>query len=369
MDRFLSKDDIRVMKAVAIILMFMHHLWEFPDRIAGGSLRYTFSIFGKSSIQYFGLFGKICVSIFFFLGGYGTYVSSLGKPYDIIGRLKKLYASYWKVFLIFIPIAFIFFRNQPIYCEKIVNCTRYRDFTKEEFFMNFFGIKTTYNGEWWFLKSYIIALITFPIIRCIADRFSTRNNVLIVIISSILMSNLFPALGKIEAIGHFNNNPLYSAFFMQSSPYITCFWMGVVAAENALLDRIYYEMIRHDLMNPIMDLFYLASIVFLRQTGLGEEFDFIYVPFMIVVCLDLVKRVYIIRDLLLLVGKQSTNMWLIHSFFCYYFYAAVKIVIAPRWAVVSLLVLIEMTYFASVGVEKFWGLVGSLTTLKKVLKL
>lgn len=34
-----SKEDTKVVKAVAIILMLMYHLWYFKDRIVGGKKR------------------------------------------------------------------------------------------------------------------------------------------------------------------------------------------------------------------------------------------------------------------------------------------------------------------------------------------
>lgn len=64
-----TREDTKIIKGTAIILMLIHHLWGFPERIAGGSLKYMFIIFGQSSIVYFGLFGKICVSLFFLLVG------------------------------------------------------------------------------------------------------------------------------------------------------------------------------------------------------------------------------------------------------------------------------------------------------------
>ena len=112
-DGFISREDTKWIKGIAIILMLMHHLWAFPERIAGGELKYLFTFFGESSIAYFGAFGKICVSLFFFIGGYGTYLSYAGKEFDIVGKLKKLYISYWKVFVVFIPLAFLLCSNQP----------------------------------------------------------------------------------------------------------------------------------------------------------------------------------------------------------------------------------------------------------------
>ena len=57
----------------------------------------------------------------------------------------------------------------------------------------------------------------------------------------------------------------------------------------------------------------------------------------------------------LALGKQSTNMWLTHTFFCYYFYPAVKIVVVyPKYAILSLIVFVAFTYVASVLLDLFW---------------
>lgn len=34
LDTTLSKDDTKVLKSIAVLLMLMHHLWFFPERIA-----------------------------------------------------------------------------------------------------------------------------------------------------------------------------------------------------------------------------------------------------------------------------------------------------------------------------------------------
>ena len=51
-------------------------------------------------------------------------------------------------------------------------------------------------------------------------------------------------------------------------------------------------------------------------------------------------------------GKGSTNIWLIHSFYCYYFF--VRIVAASRLAILSLGVLPMLSYMSSVAVTCFW---------------
>ena len=78
---YFSRTDTKIIKGLAIVLMLMHHLWCFPERIAGGALKYLFTINGTSSLILFGSFGKICVSIFFFVGGYGIYKMSEKKRF------------------------------------------------------------------------------------------------------------------------------------------------------------------------------------------------------------------------------------------------------------------------------------------------
>ncbi len=108
MKEFTSSDTKKI-KGIAIILMLIHHLWTFPERLVGGELNHLFNIFGDSSIFIIGSFGQICVSIFFFLGGYGIYMQSKKRNFNILNNLKKLYIAYWKVFIIFIPITPLFF--------------------------------------------------------------------------------------------------------------------------------------------------------------------------------------------------------------------------------------------------------------------
>ena len=350
----ISREDTKVIKGVAIFLMLMHHLWAFPNRIYGGGLLFRFWFLEQPATVFFGYFGNVCVPIFFFLGGYGTYLGQRGKRYDLIDRLKKLYISYWKVFLVFIPIAFLFFAHQPAYAEEPEIYACYSKFTWHEFLSNFLGLSSSYNREWWFLASYVTALITFPVIRAAVRNKSLHTNLLLIVIASILVTNVFPAIGRLEEIGGLNGNYLYARFFCQAAPFVACFWMGIVAAENDLLDRLRTAMDRAGVLKPLIDLAIWFGIIYVRQYVAGATLDIFYIPVLCVVSLDILSHLRGIRKVFLKLGQESTNMWLIHSFFCYYFLAAVKLVVAPKWAVPSLLVLVAFTYLASVFLTWFW---------------
>ena len=75
--KLLKKNDTRVIKGAAVILMLMHHMWAFQERIADGGLKGLIPLGNTYLFVFLGHFGKVCVPLFFFLGGYG-----LAKRYE-----------------------------------------------------------------------------------------------------------------------------------------------------------------------------------------------------------------------------------------------------------------------------------------------
>ena len=299
------------------------------------------------------MFGKICVSIFFFLGGYGLYIQSKNNGFSIIKRIKKLYTAYWKVFVIFIPIAFIFFKNQIAYCNDPNIYTKFNDFNFGIIIKNFVGLSSSLNNEWWFFSSYIIALISFPIVKIILDNTKLLVNVLAILIIIIFSILIIPQIGN-----HFslNNNYFYYFIFLQPLPFICCFYVGMLFAKynyivklNNLIHRIFKKPI-------LISIIVITFIVYSRYKFIGEEFDIIYVPLLIVALINLIKATPLL-NLLEKIGNQSTNMCLIHTFYCYYFYPVVKIVVKLRWAIPCLIVLTIITYISSKLINYFWNVI------------
>lgn len=129
-------------------------------------------------------------------------------------------------------------------------------------------------------------------------------------------------------------------------------WGGT--AKDDLLIKLQVIMKKNNMLNPLSDIVIILLIVYLRNSGIGESADIFYVPILITAILDFVKRVNMMEKILFKIGNQSTNMWLIHTFFCYYFYGIVKIIVAPRWGILSLGLLALLTYMVSIVVTYFW---------------
>lgn len=355
MPNYFDKEDTKVIKGIAILLMIAHHIWGFPSRLySGGGFPQTPMIFGEPYYLYIGRFGKICVSIYFFLSGYGICKSSQKGNINILAKLKKLYFSYWKVFLIFIPIAFLFFSKQEAYCNEVYIYTRYETFRGAEFLLNFLGLSSSYNLEWWFFLSYVIAIFTFPFVNKLMDNRPVSYNIAGIIVFSILVNNVFPAIGQLDTLGNLNANWLYVSLFCQSSPYITCFWMGILMAKEDLLSKTQNCLLDNRCLNPFVDFLALLVIPFLYNHVWGPVLDLIQVPALIIFSLDLLNHSRFIRNQFEKLGTQSTNMWFIHSFFCYYFGYFARIVVITKSPLLSLITLLMMTYFAAVLTDALW---------------
>lgn len=178
-----TKNDTAIVKGIAIIFMFMHHLFAFPDRIKdGASYISLFSISGTNMEFLIGTFGKICVAMFLFLSGFGIYKKITDNRENTISvifkQLNGLYINYWIIFIIFVPIGFF---------------VGIREFKFFELFDNLIGYNSTYNGEWWFFQLYVLTMLTFPITIKIV-RNSSVISIFNIILINVVVCTILPTL-------------------------------------------------------------------------------------------------------------------------------------------------------------------------------
>ncbi len=340
--------------------MLMHHLWAFPERIAGGELNTLLNISGENPAVFFGLFGKICVSLFFFLGGYGIYMQSKKRGFSILFNIKKLCLAYWKVFLVFIPIAYLFFRYQPEYCADPNIYGRYTTFNLHEIISNFFGASSSLNGEWWFFGSYIVAIIMFPLWKKIINKLSAWKSIMLIIAVNIVMTYIAPALGNNEVFGYPVLSYMYKTLLCQPGEFFSCFFMGMLFAKNDWLIVVKNKLQMVININFLTSTLAIVAIIFLRQEVTGASLDIIWAPLLTIFLIESIRRIPVLPRILEKLGTHSTTMWLTHSFCCYYFFPLALAVTWFRWAVPSLLVLITMSYIIAIGFDFAWSLISKL---------
>ena len=61
-------------------------------------------------------------------------------------------------------------------------------------------------------------------------------------------------------------------------------------------------------------------------------------------------------------GKHSMNMWLIHSFFCYYYFQKEMLMVSDN-AVADYVLLVAVSVVSSMGVDWVWGYINTVKRL------
>ncbi len=369
----LSRKETTQIKGFAVILLVMHHSLAFIKRQPNGyhlKPLISLQINGLSFFEQLGHFGKICVPLFLFLGGYGLFASKFKKEGGEVSILHgfskttvRLFTSLWKVFVFFIPIGLLFFHAPGAYCEEEYIYQAFSDRSAYAFFSNFFSWSTTYNGEWWFFKYYLFCVfLGYVFLELFKRKKNFYTEIFAVIVWSILVGHIFPFIRAHIGTQEFLGNPLFDQLFAYNTETYwnsSMLFMGIVFAKynvfttwkNLLKERMFLE-------KKLLSLLGMVSVFILRIIVLKYGLDLILVPlfaFCVIVFLEDFK--WLVRCFGF-IGKHSTNIWLVHTFYCYYFITTAKIVYATRNAFFSLLTLMVMCILTSMFLEFFWKCAG-----------
>lgn len=345
-DSYLSKEFTLIIKGIAVILLLSHHLWAFPERLPGSITGITDYVY-RGSLLIAGDFGRVCVAVFAFLSGYGKYIKYADNKINTFRDIKKMYFLYWRVFLIFIPVAFIFFRNQVPYCQEEMVYSCYKVFSVRELVLNFFGLLSTYNREWWFLSTYIICTAMFPLIKKMADKLSVLMYVFIVLC-------FLHAFLMLERTGIFKLYDIADNIFKYLMPYVVCFCSGVLIAKKAAFSAV-AEKTDKLRFRSLLSLGLIILVFVLREVLSMLTLEFLYVILFVYALRMLLSDTVRINRIFAFLGRYSSYMWLTHSFFCYYFGIVAKSIVFFKWSLITLLILTGYSLAASVLIDFVWN--------------
>ncbi|HDL6697839.1 TPA: acyltransferase [Yersinia enterocolitica] len=303
-----TKDETNYIKGIAIVLMLIHHLFAFPGRIPyDANIINSLPFVGVSVDNYLANFSKICVAMFLFISGYGfSFKNKINFSYSI-KKLKKLYFSFWLVFIIFIPIGFIFINND------------WSDSSPLKLAKNILGVTSDYNGEWWFIRLYVVYVLMLPLI-------SRLNSLTLLVIAplSTLVGYIFEASGGIFVI------------LIWLYPFIIGYLFGRETDKLSVfikkINSIYINLLCVTLTVVLFYLFDMFGLILAAPL-----FIFIVRSF---------YRGTTHHKVIESLGKHSMYMWLTHSFFCYYY--TPEIIYSARHSPLILLLLILISYSVSV---------------------
>lgn len=362
-----TRENTKQVKGIAILLMLMHHLYLFTDRMPYGTgLATNIYVSGKELTQIMGEFGKFCVPLYMFLGGYGLYVklSSVEEGQDygkksLVSHYINLYSVYWKVFLIFIPIGFLFFSNQVQYCNEAEICNRFANYSLQAVILEFVGIRSSIVSEWWFFSAYLFALfIGFVYWELFRKNKNVYIELAVAIIWYILTTDIFTMMPWTEGYVSMEGNPWFHNLCMENE-YSVYLLLGIIVAKYKIYDAWNNLLGKLGKIEKILAAaFALIMIVDMYVFLFVPAYTMVLIPLFVFACAVFIEETVIFKKLLKILGNHSTNMWLIHGFYCYYFGAAAKIVYASNNAIISFLVFVIMTLASSYLVDTIWKFIG-----------
>ncbi len=358
-----TREDTKAVKGIAVILMLFHHLACFPERYAQGfdGFKSLWKPFAENGyLLNLGATSRLCVAIFFFVGGYGLYKRISVDKFKLTKAIKSLYISYWKIFMIFIPIAFIFFNRSDHSLPDL--CLKYHIDDPGELvstiLSNFLGLSDSLNGEWWFFASYLCVL-PMGVLFFIATKKSKSFtfDMFLVFVVDMFVNNIFPGFSQSEVLAGLGNNFYFTHFLKVSGASL--FFAGIVMAKHNKLEG-WKSKLQQFRFSGLIGFVGCIGVLYIRGYILGTIIEIIHAMAFTIFASLFFDSLKYVKKAFCFVGKYSTDMWLNHSFFCYYFYEATKIVYSTSSVWIDLLILVALSLVSSILVELIWKGIGLL---------
>ncbi len=324
----------QIAKGTAILLMVYHHLFVFPDRL-GYNYTSVINLCGFNLQSILANFAKICVGIFLFCSGIGLYyslknLSSLKEMYKkVLVHALKFMTNFWiiLIFVIVIGLNLNYFELNGSTVFQMITASR------------------SIIAEWWFVRLYLLLLLTAPpIIRLYQDVDAVKKIIPLMIVFAILIINYFTLnffgcqdgiFAKV--IGIFSD--------LYDFDSIMIFIVGTMCARFNVIES-FQKVIGHK--RWVLCGFSVFVAAFIRvmfsNTPLSMRVDFVAVPLFV---LPIVTVFYNTKlgTVLQFFAKHSTNIWLTHTFWCYYF--GQEIVLLPKYSVLIYLWLLVLSLISS----------------------
>lgn len=290
----MTKQDSQIIKGIAILLMVFGHLFTAPNLIAK-----CHCVFYIGDVPLASILIRVTNPVAFFLivGGYGLYKVWLRGDTHRWTRLIKLYIHYWLSLLLFIPIAH--YLNPESYPGNFIKILD-----------NLSGYSPSYCPEMWFLLPYVILSALSPFIflklQNIRARWIVPASFLIYLFTSFLISRY----GSSYIYAHrWLYIPLVIFHFQFN------FLLGAMAARINLFGKL-KDRLKPSLKTDIIAGAGIASLVLIHCI-FKHLFGY---AFAITTLVLLMRLPNWLRVILSKLGKQSMNIWMVHTWLGLYLF-------------------------------------------------
>lgn len=328
-ERSFSKDNTSALKGVAILFMMFAHLFnriEFCDLC--NPLLY---IQGEPLIHYM-IFAMNPVDFFMVLSGYGLYYTFCHGRRNNLKRTLRLYIHYWITLIIFVSVGFYVLGSDKYpgsFLDLIYNCI---------------GWKNSYNHETWFLLPYVLLTLSSTKIFTICDKFNpikvflcSFGTYILVRLSSRYTSSLTESYQVFKWI---------DSYLTLQFPFILGMLLSKCWNYSASKKILSFKFNNYILTFALIILF--IGIILVRY-----KYQSIFYPFytvLFIMFFSLLHRASWVDIILVELGKRSTSIWLIHTYFCYYLFQ--DFIYGFKYPIIIFIVLMIISWICAIVIDK-----------------
>ncbi len=336
----MSKSESNIAKGIAIIFMYLHHLFGDIDKWTDNQIQSWF--LDESLAVSVCVTLKICVSIFVFITAYGISRSMSDKVDKgksninqyVNSRLIKLYSGFWFIYIVARITGFMGRSATDIYGEFGLERISY-------VIIDFFGLARffdtpTFCSTWWYMSLAIVIIILIPVLRVVYKKFGG-----IILILSVLM---LPSI-----LGWNGENKVRIYYYL-----LTCV-LGIIAAESNWFEKLRSVVKDRKICSAVLNVVTVAMLGFtiLVRIKIGaDSFTITYALGALIICtlsFFCINKIVIVNSILEKIGEHSMNLFLIHTFFYSYYFK--EYIYMWKYPVLILIVLLIVTMLASIVIE------------------
>ena len=349
----MTKEESLIMKGFAILLMYVHHLFHMSDRVAEYGV---ISFIPAGTLVKIGEYGNACIALFAFISGYGLtkrYLSKRGQGKNwiktVIKDILRLQLSVFLVLVVALAVAQILRTHtfSEVYMQNEGDNGLLNVLIDVSGMASLCG-KATYNASWWYLKIAIWIMITVPLVNRLCDLLESRKTdqqMAEIGMGGLLLLWIFYVSHIMGLSGDvfFNFLTLYGFLGL----FVPC--LGVLAARSEVVEKIKAMKIKAYLKWS----FAVAGIVlgYIGWHNLGGRTKWLTAFLLtgyILLSVQFASVPYL-KDVFVLLGKNSKYMYLFHSFFLSYFFQGH--IYGFKYASLIMLMLTVYTLPLSMGFE------------------
>lgn len=325
MNGFVSKETSLQLKGFAILIMLFLHLFMKQDVCL--AMKNMILIDNIPLSWWLSRFCAICVPMYMFLSGYGLYVVYVNRPNNMQNgrRVYSLLRNVVLVGILFYPWAIFF---------PAIN-----------WHFDLWGILSTFSGfdpyncEWWFLCPWIMICFFAKHLFSISDKYGYSKILVLSFCLYFLLRGVVKIYGETLVIMPWRL--LY--VIMTAIILIFPFFLGAVFARYGIMKKMTF--IRGIKLKSIWGLFFLVMIIRIFFIPVGI-FDPLIAAFTCCVLCTLP-----LFNVMKKLGENSTNMWLIHTFYCAYYFH--DWFMSLQYPIVMYVALIIISYYSSRLIHNF----------------